>query len=48
MIQNEAPSDRLSDERLAQMMRDRGLSIARRTIAKYRDAMGIPSARMRI
>lgn len=37
----------LSDEALVQVMKDRGYSLARRTIAKYREQLGIPIARMR-
>lgn len=47
LIDNEQPSDRLSDERLSLMMQEKGYNIARRTIAKYREQMGIPVARMR-
>ena len=36
-----------SDERLTQMLQADGFNIARRTIAKYREQMGIPIARMR-
>ena len=34
----------LSDEALAKMLQDRGINVARRTIAKYREAMGIASS----
>ena len=37
----------LSDEVLTKMMSDRGFSIARRTVAKYREQLGIPIARLR-
>lgn len=37
----------LTDEQLVQVLGDNGYPIARRTIAKYRDALGIPVARMR-
>lgn len=37
----------LSDEALAEELKKRGLEIARRTVAKYRDQLGVPSARMR-
>ena len=36
-----------SDHRLAQMLNEQGLNIARRTVAKYREAMLIPVARLR-
>ena len=33
----------LSDQKLSQMMEEQGVEISRRTVAKYRDEMGIPS-----
>lgn len=46
-IEQENKSQPLSDERLTQMLHADGFNIARRTIAKYRELMGIPVARMR-
>ncbi len=37
----------LSDEALVEMLRKRGIEIARRTVAKYRDQLSIPTARLR-
>ncbi|MDX2063249.1 MAG: RNA polymerase factor sigma-54 [Bacteroidia bacterium] len=37
----------LSDDRLAQLLNDRGYNIARRTVAKYREQLNIPVARLR-
>lgn len=37
----------LSDEALAAALKERGIQIARRTVAKYRDQLSIPSARIR-
>ena len=37
----------LSDEAVKALLKDKGLSVARRTIAKYREQMGIPVARLR-
>jgi RNA polymerase sigma-54 factor len=37
----------MSDESLVEELKKRGIEIARRTIAKYRDQLGIPTARMR-
>lgn len=34
----------LSDEAIAKRLQDRGINVARRTIAKYREAMAIPSS----
>ena len=46
-IEQEDKRQPLSDERLTQMLHADGFSIARRTVAKYRELMGIPIARMR-
>lgn len=37
----------LTDEKLAQLLKDKGYNIARRTIAKYREQLNIPVARLR-
>ena len=37
----------LSDERLKDMLQQRGYNIARRTVAKYREQLNIPVARLR-
>jgi RNA polymerase sigma-54 factor len=37
----------LTDDRLAEILNDKGYHIARRTIAKYREQLNIPVARMR-
>ena len=37
----------LTDDRLSEILKDRGYIIARRTIAKYREQMGTPVARLR-
>ena len=37
----------LSDEELAGMLNRRGMPVARRTVAKYREQLGIPVARLR-
>ena len=37
----------LSDDAIAEELKKRGIEIARRTVAKYRDQLQIPSARMR-
>jgi RNA polymerase sigma-54 factor len=37
----------LGDEILAQMLKERGLPVARRTVSKYREQLGIPVARLR-
>lgn len=47
IIQKEDPRKPLSDDRIADILRQEGLNIARRTIAKYREQMMIPVARLR-
>ena len=37
----------LTDDKLADILKDKGYPIARRTVAKYREQLGIPVARMR-
>ncbi|NMM44788.1 RNA polymerase factor sigma-54 [Rhodospirillaceae bacterium KN72] len=44
LIDAEAPDAVLSDDRLVEMLNDEGIDIARRTVAKYREAMRIPSS----
>jgi RNA polymerase sigma-54 factor len=44
LIQAEAANAILSDDQLVEMLRARGFDIARRTVAKYREAMGIGSS----
>ena len=34
----------LSDSQLSQMLEEQGIQVARRTVAKYREAMRIPSS----
>jgi RNA polymerase sigma-54 factor len=44
MIDTENPSDVLSDDTIVEKLRAAGIDIARRTVAKYREAMRIPSS----
>ena len=44
LIEEEAPESVLSDERIVDILREDGISVARRTVAKYRDVMRIPSS----
>ncbi|MGZ9033407.1 MAG: RNA polymerase factor sigma-54, partial [Rhodospirillales bacterium] len=44
LIEAETADDVLSDEGLAAILQKEGIDIARRTVAKYREAMGIPSS----
>jgi RNA polymerase sigma-54 factor len=44
MIDAESPRDILSDDTIVDKLRGSGIDIARRTVAKYREAMRIPSS----
>lgn len=47
LISSEDKGRPLSDEQLTDLLKDRGYNIARRTVAKYREQMDIPVARLR-
>jgi RNA polymerase sigma-54 factor len=44
MIEAETAGDILSDDTIVEKLREAGVEIARRTVAKYRDALRIPSS----
>ena len=44
LIDAESPAAILSDDTIVERLRDDGIDIARRTVAKYREAMRIPSS----
>lgn len=44
MIEKESPQEILSDDRIVSLLTADGVHIARRTVAKYREAMRIPSS----
>src|SRR5205085_391739 len=44
LIEAENPQDVLSDDTIVERLREAGVDIARRTVAKYREAMRIPSS----
>lgn len=46
-IETEDKKKPLSDEALMKMLNEKGFPIARRTVAKYREQLGIPVARLR-
>ena len=46
-IEQEDKSKPLTDDVLTQILKEKGYNIARRTIAKYREQLGIPVARLR-
>ena len=47
IVDAEDKSDPLSDEALCQILAEKGYPIARRTVSKYREMLGIPVKRMR-
>ncbi|WP_420832380.1 RNA polymerase factor sigma-54 [Paraflavitalea pollutisoli] len=47
MIEGESKKKPLSDEKLTDMLQEKGYNIARRTVAKYREQLNIPVARLR-
>mgnify|MGYP002852003502 CR=1 FL=1 len=47
MIDNEDKNNPLTDSQIAEKLTERGLNLHRRTVAKYRSQMNIPSANMR-
>ncbi|MEJ8801331.1 RNA polymerase factor sigma-54 [Pontibacter sp. H249] len=47
IIDNENKRKPLSDEKIEKMLNDKGYNIARRTVAKYREQLNIPVARLR-
>ena len=47
MIEAETATKVLSDEKLVEMLEAEGITVARRTVAKYRESMNIPSSSRR-
>ncbi len=47
VIESEDKKHPVIDERLMEILKEKGYNIARRTVAKYREQLGIPVARMR-
>jgi RNA polymerase sigma-54 factor len=47
LVADEEPKRPLTDQAIVNILKDEGIQIARRTVAKYRDQLGILSARMR-
>lgn len=44
LIENEPPERPLSDQEISQLLRETGTCVARRTVAKYRESLGIGSS----
>ncbi len=47
MVGEENPSKPLTDQQIVHLFQEQGIQIARRTVAKYRDQLGVLPARMR-
>jgi RNA polymerase sigma-54 factor len=47
VIEEEDKQKPLPDDQLAEILKEKGYPIARRTVAKYREQLDIPVARMR-
>ncbi|MGD8925613.1 MAG: RNA polymerase factor sigma-54 [Thioalkalispiraceae bacterium] len=47
LIAAEAPAKPLSDSKIANLLSEQGINVARRTVAKYREAMAIPPSNER-
>ena len=47
MVGDENPAKPLTDQQIVHLFQEQGIQIARRTVAKYRDQLGILPARMR-
>ncbi|MCD8297888.1 MAG: RNA polymerase factor sigma-54 [Prevotella sp.] len=47
LIDNEDKNNPLNDDAVKDMMQSKGFPVARRTVAKYREQLGIPVARLR-
>ena len=47
LVSDEDPAHPLTDQAIVNILKDEGIQIARRTVAKYRDQLGVLSARMR-
>lgn len=47
LVDHEDKRKPLSDDRLCELLQQKGYPIARRTVAKYREQLAIPVARLR-
>jgi RNA polymerase sigma-54 factor len=47
LVENESPGKPISDNRIAELLSQQGICVARRTVAKYRELMSIPPSNMR-
>ncbi|MDH3688892.1 MAG: RNA polymerase factor sigma-54 [Gammaproteobacteria bacterium] len=47
LVENEAPTKPISDSKIMKILEQKGIQVARRTIAKYRDHLNIPPSNQR-
>ncbi len=47
LVSNENPAKPLSDSKITDLLKEKGINVARRTIAKYREAISIPPSSQR-
>lgn len=47
LISSENPAKPLSDSKISKILQEKGIKVARRTIAKYREAISVPSSSQR-
>ena len=47
LIEEEDPSKPLTDDQIASLLQGQGIEVTRRTVAKYREDMHIPSTHQR-
>ena len=47
IIDNEDKAEPLNDDEIVEKVREQGITLARRTVAKYRKILDIPTARQR-
>ncbi|HHJ39245.1 MAG: RNA polymerase factor sigma-54 [Methylothermaceae bacteria B42] len=47
LVDHENPAKPLSDLKISKLLQEKGINVARRTVAKYREAQGIPSSSQR-
>lgn len=47
IVENENNKKPYSDQKILEILKDKGINISRRTVAKYRDELGIPSSTIR-
>ncbi len=47
LVKNEIPAKPLSDSKMSKLLKEKGINVARRTVAKYREAMSISSSSQR-